>query len=373
MTTRALLEGWSGLKKTGEDFVIATVVDVRGSSYRRPGARMLVSRERWISGSVSGGCLEGDIIQKGFWRTAQGPIVMTYDSRVDADAETDDELRAGLGLGCNGVVDVLLERANASTIDPLAVLETCVRTQTSAAVATVISSDSRAIPLGERLAIRGDELYGAIGDDLLTTAIVASAKNALRARTTSVASYGDVRVLVEVFIPPPRLFVLGSGHDAAPLVSMAHAIGWQVFVCLPHARPAAHERFGKADGFVFGPPPDVVRAIDGTDRAAAVIMHHNYAQDRDALGALARSNALYIGVLGPHHRTTRMLGELEMRQDNRMHAPVGLALGAETPEEIAVAIVAEVQAVLAEAPASRLRDRAGPIHASDELSLGAGR
>ncbi len=369
MTTRALLEGWRGLKARGDEFVIATVVDVRGSSYRRPGARMLVSRERWISGSVSGGCLEGDIVQKGFWRTSQGPIVMTYDSRVDADAEADDELRAGLGLGCNGVVDVLLERAGATEIDPLDVLETCVRTQTCAVVATVIAS-SDAVPIGARLAIRGDELYGGIGDDLMTTAIVASAKNALRARQTSIATYGDVRVLVEVFVPPPRLFVLGAGHDAVPLATMARATGWQVFACMPHARPAAHERFALADGFVFGPPADIVRAIGESDRAAAVIMSHNYAQDRDALGALAASDALYIGVLGPRHRTARMLGELELTLDARMHAPVGLAIGAETPEEIAVAIVAEVQAVLAEAPASRLRDRIGPIHTPVELSLG---
>jgi xanthine/CO dehydrogenase XdhC/CoxF family maturation factor len=373
MTTRALLEGWASLAKSGEELIIATVVDVRGSSYRRPGARMLVSRERWISGSVSGGCLEGDIIQRGFWRTSQGPIVMTYDSRTDADAESDDELRAGLGLGCNGVVDVLIERAGASAIDPLAVLEACVRTQTCAVVATAIASDTEQVPLGTRLAIRGDELFGAIGDDLLTTAIVASAKNALRARTTSIATYGGVRVLLEVFVPPPRLFILGGGHDAVPLATMARAIGWQVFVCLPHARPAAHERFAQADGFVFGPPADVVRAIDESDRAAAVIMHHNYTQDREALGALAASNALYIGVLGPRHRTARMLGELEIRLDPRMHAPVGLALGAETPEEIAVSIVAEVQAVLAEAPASRLRDRVGPIHAPVELTRGASR
>ena len=156
---------------------------------------------------------------KGFWRTDAG--ARRGDLRLPHRCRSRDGRRAarGLGLGCNGVVDVLLERAGWSAIDPLAVLETCVRTQTCAVVATVIASGTDSVPLGARLAIRGDELYGVIGDDMLTTAIVASAKNALRARTTSVATYGDVRVLLEVFVPPPRLFVLGAGHDAVPLVS----------------------------------------------------------------------------------------------------------------------------------------------------------
>ena len=124
MTTRALLDGWATLKQRGDDFVIATVVEVRGSAYRRPGARMLVTRERWIAGSVSGGCLEGDILHKGFWRAARGPVVVTYDSTVEV-SDSEDELRAGLGLGCNGIVDVLLERAADTAIDPLAILETC--------------------------------------------------------------------------------------------------------------------------------------------------------------------------------------------------------------------------------------------------------
>ena len=361
MTTRALLDGWATLKQRGDDFVIATVVEVRGSAYRRPGARMLVTRERWIAGSVSGGCLEGDILHKGFWRAARGPVVVSYDSTVEVN-DSEDELRAGLGLGCNGIVDVLLERAADTAIDPLAILETCVRTQTCAAVATVFRSDIEDAPVGARLVVMGAEVFGMIGDDTLGAAIVGAAKNALRTRTTSVASYGEVRVLIEVFAPPPRLFVVGAGHDAVPVVNAARAIGWQVFACMPHARPVAHERFSNVDGFVFGAPADIARAIDASARAAVVIMNHNYEQDRAALQALASSSALYIGVLGPRHRTVRMLGELGMTLDARMHAPIGLELGAETPEEIAVAIVAEVQSVLTEAPASRLRDRLGPIH-----------
>ena len=366
MTMRALLAGWSELRARREDFIIATVVDVRGSAYRRPGARMLVARDRWIAGSVSGGCLEGDIVHKGFWRTQEGPVVVTYDSTSEAGHDDDDELRAGLGLGCNGIVDVLIERASTQVIDSLAVLDSCVLTQRTGVVATVFRSDDPHVPVGSRFALCGNDVTGWIGGSALTGAIVAEARAAQRCRRTRVVSLEGLRLLVEVFVPPPRLFVLGGGHDAVPVVAAARAIGWQVFVCLPHARPAARERFAGADGNVFGPPGEVVRAIDASDRAAAVIMHHDYAQDRAALAALAASHARYIGVLGPRHRTLRMLAELgtpELAVDTRLHAPVGLEVGAETPEEIAVAIVAEVQTVLADAPATRLRDRVGPIHA----------
>jgi xanthine/CO dehydrogenase XdhC/CoxF family maturation factor len=365
MTTRALLSAWSSLVANGEAHVIATVVDVRGSAYRRPGARMLVSRDRWVAGSVSGGCLEGDIVHKGFWRAEAGPVVVTYDATHDPDGETDDELRAGLGLGCNGVVDVLLERAGASAIDPLAVLDACVTQQRCAAVATVFRS-SGPIPVGARLAVTDGGVIGSLGDEAWTAQIAADSRAALRARTTTVATYGELRVLIEVFVPPPRLHVIGAGHDAVPVVEAARAIGWQVFVCLPHARPAAHERFAHADGFVFGTPADIVRSVDASDRAAVVVMNHNYERDRAALAALASSRATYLGVLGPRHRTLRMLAELarpELERDPRLHAPVGLALGAETPEEIAVAIVAEIQSVLTRTTADRLRDRPGTIHA----------
>jgi xanthine dehydrogenase accessory factor len=366
---RAILDAADQLRRAGEPFVIATVVAVTGSAYRRPGARMLIAADRWVAGSVSGGCLEGDVLRRGWWRTEGGaPVVVTYDSRVDdtADAET---LREGLGLGCNGVVDVLLERHGQSEIDPFDFLSRCRDTQRRGALVTVFASSDPHVPVGARLAIDNTgTAEGSLGS--ATLAFTSEAMRAIRTGTTSIYSVGSVRALVEAVIPPPRLFVLGAGHDAVPLVELARTLGWDVLVCTPTLRTALRERFSTADHLVCGTPGELVPLIDAADRAVCVVMNHNYEQDVACIGAVLGSQAAYIGVLGPRHRTNTILAELGQGTDDpRLHAPVGLALGAETPAEIALAITAEIQASLSSAAATSLRERRDAIHA---LRDGAG-
>lgn len=363
MSVRALLDAAAALRRSGEDYLIATVVGVRGSAYRRPGARMIVTRERWLAGSVSGGCLEGDIMHRGFWRLdGTGPQIITYDSTRDDD-DGDDDLRTGLALGCNGVVEILLERGGTTDLDPLLVVDLAVTGQQRAVLATVLRSPR--IPTGARLAIVGDgPVEGALPDLEIHAAIAARLRATVEGGRTHTFTTGTTDVLVEVITPPPRLFVIGGGHDAVPLVTQARAVGWDVLVSLPHARPVARERFPCASGFVFGEMSQLTSAINASHRAAAVVMNHQYERDREALAALVASRAAYIGMLGPRHRTARILAELGLAEDPRLHAPVGLAVGAETPEEIALAIVAEVQTVLTETTARRLREKAGPIHAA---------
>lgn len=355
MTTQALLEAAATLRRTREEFLIATVVDVRGSAYRRPGARMIVTRDRWVAGSVSGGCLEGDIVHKGFWRLSGGqPVVVTYDSTESDDA-----------VGCNGAIDILFEHGHEGDLDPLSLIATARERQERVHLATVIRSSRPAVLVGSRLALVGD---GGIRGELGELRLHASVCETLRAlSTTTVASFEGVDVLFELITPPPRLFVLGGGHDAVPLVDHARAVGWDVFICLPHARPVARERFRNVAGFVFGDPGDIGCAVNASQRALAVVMNHHYEHDRASLRALHGSSAKYIGVLGPRHRTARMLAELGIVRDARLHAPVGLAIGAETPEEIALAIVAEMQAVLTQTDAARLREQPGPIHTPREV------
>src|SRR4051812_40514911 len=153
MTERSIVEAAARLRRQREPYLIATVACVRGSAYRRPGARMLLTQFRWIAGSVSGGCLEGDIASKGWWRTQNGePVLVTYDSRLPDNAD-DDDVRAAFGLGCDGIVEVLLERAGApGKIDPLALAEQCLRDQRRAAIATVFRSDTN-VKVGTRCAI----------------------------------------------------------------------------------------------------------------------------------------------------------------------------------------------------------------------------
>lgn len=367
---RSILDAAARLRRTREPHLVATVVRTKGSTYRRPGARMLLTQFRWISGSVSGGCLEGDIASKGWWRTRDGePVVVTYDSRLP-EAADDEDVRSAFGLGCDGVVDIMLERANQpGRLDPLELAEHCLRTQRRGAVVTVIDSEVPGIKTGMRVAvIAGEDAMGDPVEATLRAGMIADAHAAIATGESCHRTYrsdlGNVEVFVEAILPPPRLFVFGTGHDAVPVVQLAKALGWDVGVCAGDARLSVRQRFSIADELLVGTPAELATRVDEADRGVAVVMAHNYALDRAHLGALLESHCGYIGVLGPRARTTRMLAELGvgLDADPRIHAPVGLEIGAETPHEIALAITAEIQSVLGHAPGLSLRDRVGPIH-----------
>jgi xanthine dehydrogenase accessory factor len=160
--------------------------------------------------------------------------------------------------------------------------------------------------------------------------------------------------------PPPRMFLFGTAHDALPVAQLARGIGWDVVVCTSDPRASVRDRFAGAD---LVAPADLAPRIAESDRAIAVVMNHDLVRDRDSIALLLDTAIDYIGVLGPRARTRRLLAELGVDEDDpRIHAPIGLQLGAETPSQIAVAIVAEVMAVLTRTSAASLRDRSGPIH-----------
>ncbi len=369
MLERCIVEAAARLRANREPYLIATVVSVRGSAYRQPGARMLMTRDRFIAGSVSGGCLEGDVQRRGWWRTETGaPALVTYDSRVADDAE-DDDLRAAFAVGCNGVIEILIERAREGAIDPLAVAAECLRSQRRGAVAVVF----RGLPgsRGARTADGGLALdpelaalpgLAAAVTHAVDAAVSTGVSSVIRIAAAESDAAADVDVFVEAVVPPPRLFVFGTGPDAVPVVLLARSLGWEVCVCAPSARPQHHERFAAADALLSGTPAELAAHVDAADRGLALVMAHDLDIDREQLGALLGSRAAYIGVLGPRSRTNQMLAQLDRAADARLHAPVGLALGAETPQEIALAIVAEAQAALAGSTGRSLRDGRGAIH-----------
>lgn len=358
MTERNIVDAAARLRREHEPHLVATVACVRGSAYRRPGARMLITRFRWVAGSVSGGCLEGDIASKGWWRTKDGdPVVVTYDSRV-VDGSDDEDIRAAFGLGCDGVVEVLLERSGvAGRIDALEVAQRCLSKQQRGAVATVFRGPAR---VGARAAMIGDAIEAEEMAPELKALLVADMRAAIAEGKSRNTEHGGIEILVEAILPPPRLFVIGTGHDAVPVAALAKQLGWDIVVCARQQKFSDRDRFA-TDIFV-GTDAEIIARIDESDRALAIVMSHNYERDRDMLGALMDSQAHYIGMLGPKARTHRMFAELGRAPDERVHAPVGLELGAETPTEIALAIVAEAQAVLTSTPATSLRDRRAPIH-----------
>jgi xanthine/CO dehydrogenase XdhC/CoxF family maturation factor len=360
-----ILEAARRLRTHGEEAVLATVVKVEGSTYRRPGARLLVTRCGEATGGVSGGCLEGDLVRKAWWRTEDGPVVVRYDSTADAETAWQ------LGLGCNGVVHVLLERLSPTGPDPLAFVRRCVESGETGVLATVIRADAATgLAVGGRLTLDSDGVCeSCLGSDELAAQVRADAEECLVRERGRAEAYslpgGEAEVTFEVVRPPVRLLVFGAGFDAAPVVAAAKALGWHVTVI--DRRPGAAHRptFAAADAFVPAPAWVACERVRFTSRTAAVVMGHNFPDDRNAVAALLRSDCRYVGVLGPSARTEKILAEipdLEPEALDRLYAPVGLDVGAEGPEEIAAAVVAEVMAVFAERSGGLLRDRPGPIH-----------
>lgn len=374
------------LRERGIPRALATVVRVTGSAYRRPGARMLIADDRWIAGSVSGGCLERDVLMRGAFHIRRGaPAVVTYDSTAD-----DDELQWGLGVGCNGVVEVLIERIDeGAALDPLAFVGSCFDEDRCGVLVTAFESDDEAAaPVGARIAIRDSAPRvehstfpaGPIDQAIRKLALRALFEEADGARGRArIERVGPVSVLVERITPPPHLFVVGTRHDALPLVVLARAMGIAVtvFDAPGSATVGTRERFASADRLRFGSADDLGRLVDAKSAAAVVVMTHDYARDQAFLTGLLETRALYIGILGPRARTMRMLAERGVALDDdvlsRLHAPVGLDLGAETPREIALSIVSEIQATLAGGSGRALRDRDGAIHGDAPVATRARR
>lgn len=374
-----IIAGFSAARSRGVDCVLATVFAVHGSTYRRPGARMLLTLDGQSVGAISGGCLEGELRKKAAWLTRDaGAAVVRFDTT------SDDEVVWEFGLGCRGVVYVLLERLPADRPDAALDLAAAVlRDRRDALIATVVETSDADLPIGSRwlfdamgepIAPRSGNTLRPLPDGLAAEVRAAATERNSRLATLQGAS-GPLRVFMESLRPPIHLLVCGSGHDVVPVVAAASALGWRVTVADSRARGPA-TRFAPAEVVACKPldwRADSRIVID--DRTAAVVMSHNFFDDRAALGELLRSPAGYIGLLGPASRSHELLESLAddgirpgPSDAARLHAPIGLDVGAETPAEIAAAIVGEIHASFAGFAGGMLRDRRGPIHAREKLA-----
>jgi len=354
----------------GEPMALATIISVRGSTYRREGARLLIARSGAMVGNISGGCLEGDVAVVADQVLGDGtPRLATYDLTAD------DDVVWGLGLGCNGAVDIFVEPVQTAS-SFLQLLRRTMEEEATAAVALVVGG-TPAVPTGSRLVLRAEG--GTDGDvrdraaaDRLLRAMDAGLREGRSGRRSIPAQDGDLDVFIEVLRPPIRLVVCGAGHDAIPVVTQAAALGWRVLVVDKRDVFLTSERFPGA-AFLTAPFADTGGRMPVDARTAALVMTHNYLNDRDVLrGLLTRPGLLpfYIGMLGPRVRTDKILADLAAEgvrptagAPARLYGPVGLDLGSEGPEEIALAALAEILAVDRARSAGFLRDRLGSIHA----------
>ena len=366
--TEAIIAAWQQASEQKLRGALATVVRVEGSAYRRPGARMFVSENKERTGVLSGGCLEGDVAERALRVIETGePIVVTYDTT------SDDDIVWGLGIGCRGVVQVLIEPASDFRCAGLMqLLEDCEKNTQRGAVATVIRSEvNPKIDVGARALLFTDgtsRSEAGFYRMFCGPAIVNDLRAAVRNGVSDVSRYETDAVNVEVFIeviePQLPLVILGAGDDALPLVSLAKNLGWYTTVVDTRSRPAIVERFAEADEIVLCRAEDVCDRVRLNDRTAVVLMTHNYLQDLELLKTLLNTPLRYLGCLGPRHRTEQMLLEIpdEIAFLKQLHAPAGLDIGAETPMEVAFSIVSEIKAVVAGREGGLLRNRRGPIH-----------
>lgn len=341
--------------------VLATVVHVQGSAYRRPGARMLILRDGSRIGTVSGGCLEADVSRKAWWFTEGGqPSVRAYDTTSDDDAVWE------FGLGCNGVVHVLFEPVErAETSAMLDFIELNRRTGRGAAIATVVSTGrGSALHAGDRLFVSGDGTRsGALSGSAWEAAVARCAFDCMLAQQSCLAHLAGCDVFVEWVAPPVPLVIFGAGHDAAPLVRFAKELGWHVTVADGRPAFARPDRFPEADRVALVSHDDILSGIAIGRSSAVVLMTHNYPIDAKLAERILPLKPRYLGLLGPRSRAERLLREIgQPAHGVDVHAPVGLDLGGDTPESIALSIVAEIQASLNGRSGGPLRVRHGSIH-----------
>ncbi len=362
----------------GQRVALASVVHLDGSSYRRPGARMLVTNEGDMTGAISGGCLEGDALRKAMHAISQGNNrLVTYDTTDE------DDMSIGIQLGCAGVIQVLFEPVDHDRPDnPIELIRKAHAVRQAAVLVTLFDLSARhGTQPGTCLLMEADgTLTGDLPVPHLREQILSEMHEVLTNRRSVFKEYrtasGGITAFIEYLRPPVSLVVVGAGNDAIPMMQIAETLGWDVRIVdgrNTHARP---ERFVAACQVLVSKPETVLEQIPIDDRTVFVMMTHNYNYDKAMLKALLHTEVPYIGMLGPKKKLHRMLDD--MQQDgfipdeammSRVYGPSGLEIDAETPEEIALSIIAEIQAVLGKKTGGMLRDKTDVIHSRGDIKI----
>ncbi len=368
MTERErLLQHLVAMYQQGIVGVVATVVRVNGSHYRRAGVRMLLSSDGKRVGMISSGCVDlhgqaMEVMESG------RPVVRRYDTTAHSD------IMLGSGTGCQGVVDILMTPIDDGQTPPLhECLEQPVRRGQSVVLATVVGPNdlsNSSLRLGARLLLtaKGNS-NGYLGNAELQKAVEHDAEKILGSDQISAHTYPcgkiGVEVLIEGLTPEKRLILFGAGEDALPIVRIASEVGFDITVIDQRRAYADALRLPGADAVLH--TEDVlstIQQINPDPKTAFVSVTHNYLLDLEIMRNLAPTQTIYVGVVGPRARADQLIAASGWpdAEQHRLYCPAGLDIGAKTPEGIALSVVAEVQAVLAARLGSHLRERSGPIH-----------
>lgn len=355
--TAEILSRLAELKAAGRRAALATVVRIAGSGYRRPGAKFLIEDTGDTLGSVSGGCLEADVreVAKAVMETGR-PSLRHYSTGAD------EEVVWGLGLGCNGLVDVFIQPATEGPLAEIADrLRELLAEDSPFAILTVVDGEG----LGATLVLGAEGTDGTLGSAELDRLAAETARGLLPGGRSAVQTVDGRGIFVEVQLPPPHLIVCGAGDDARPLVAYAADAGFRV--TLVDHRPALLDPawFPQALQRLLGRPEDSGIVLPPAARSLAVVKNHSLAHDREWTRRLLAAGVPYVGLLGPRARTEAILREIGAgpAEMERVFGPVGLDLGADGPRQVALAIVAELLAFIAQREPRHLSERKEAIHA----------
>ncbi len=368
-----IVEAYDNAILRGKACVLATVVHLQGSSYRRPGARMLVLEDGLMIGAISGGCLEGDALKKALLTfTEQRTRLVTYDTSDEDDASI------GIQLGCEGIIQVLFEYIDRlDPLNPLELLRKAFAKRQQAVIVTLFDlTDKKNNQIGTcfiqtkdtKITERHPQLpiRSMLADDL--KAVFANGQSMFRNYEILGRS---VNAFIEMLVPPISLVLIGAGNDAIPLMQIASILGWEVKVVDGRNTYAKADRFISACQVLVSKPESVLKKIVIDNRTCFVLMTHNYQYDLQMLKILLGTEVPYIGVLGPKKKLVKMLDELQNggleiteQMLARIYGPTGLDIGAETPEEIASSIIAEIVAVFNAKEGKMLKWKEDQIHSA---------
>lgn len=348
------------IKETNTQIVLATVFRISGSSYRRTGARMLIlGNGRWVGG-ISGGCLEGDVMKK-----AKKTILTGKACIIEYDNREDDPYQIGVGLGCKGKIEILLQRIDANKSDnPIEYLRQIADSKYYEVMTTILKSDHPNLLVGQQ--ITDSESYH-IDFREAKEACLESKSSAVR--TFSVGGK-QLTVFLEVLKPAIHLTIVGDNYDIYSLIDAANLLDWKITI-VGKLRKLRKSAANTAIEYIDVEKTDFSLLKTKSERAALVLLTHDFNTDLKVLNELAVGLFAYVGVLGPRKRLIEIEQQIDNQTlfDNGVHGPIGLDIGAETPEEIAVAITSEIIAFFSDRPGTSLHLRQQSIYERTVLKI----
>ncbi len=364
---QSIILAYENSKSLKQKTALATVVKVDGSAYRRPGARMLVTEEGQLTGAISGGCLEGDALRK-----AQAVIFQQKSMLVTYDTTDEDDQKFGIGLGCNGIIQVLIEPIDPDNkLNPVELLKIALENRVPGVLITIFSlKNSRAEQVGTKVIWKEKQGFGQLEslDSNLWKSIQVELTN-LDFTNSMIKSYSEldeISVFYESIKPVIRVLLFGAGNDTIPVAKMADLLGWDLVLIDGRKTHATDQRFPKASKIVIAQGDNAVANLEIDSNTVALLMTHNFEYEVVVLEQLLPLQLPYIGILGPKKKGLKLIERLEMKGiqvlTSNIYYPMGLDIGAEVSEEIALSVLAEIKAVLSKKQPIFLREKDGPIH-----------